>query len=403
MPQVKYFGIRNLHLPDGHVRILLLTVGIVIASFLGRLIFWAHGDVTKFILLSEHHTTATELLDQDVYVHEHRGYDGRIFYRYAIDPFEIDPNAFGMHIPNPRYRMRRMLYPFLVHSLCLGNMKCIPVAMVLFNLVLFILCAMVFYKIAKESLWAPSTILGVLSIIGLWMALSRDTSELLETFCLLSAFYFFKNNKWWIYVLFSCLAVLTRESCIILIGGGWAAALLYTWRTEGRIDRRLLVTILPALIAYMVPPLILYNVFPDQNLPSIAKFLSLPFKGIIDAGILNFGLSVDAPRLGILERICWLLGLMVLISIGYFQQRIRIIKNQAQAWIFGAYLAWTLLFILMTDKIFGEDWGFMRIASSYHCMGLLGVFSAHKNWPKPLIILSGILFVLMICRIWTTS
>ena len=89
----------------------LIATLAALAFTLARWRTWAHGNISRFILVGRHFATPAQL-PHGMPVAPTYGYDGQFFYRLAINPLNFRPAAYGITMDRS-YRYMRIGYPAL--------------------------------------------------------------------------------------------------------------------------------------------------------------------------------------------------------------------------------------------------------------------------------------------------
>ena len=110
----------------------LIATLAALAFALARWQTWAHGDISRFILVGRHFATPSQL-PPGMPVAPTYGYDGQFFYRLAINPLNFHHTAYGITMDRP-YRYMRIGYPALTWLVSLGQHYLIPVMLVAVNI-----------------------------------------------------------------------------------------------------------------------------------------------------------------------------------------------------------------------------------------------------------------------------
>ncbi len=152
------------------------------------------------------------------------GYDGQFYYRIAAAPFSVAPRAAGVRFDHPVWRMQRVLYPLLARGVAAGRPAWIPASLVAVNL-----------AAVAVLLWLGAGLgATVLLAFALWpgflVALTHDTTELVACALLLSAALAYLRQRAAAYAILSSLAMLTRETAVLLCLGVAATELLHRRR-----------------------------------------------------------------------------------------------------------------------------------------------------------------------------
>lgn len=231
---------------------------------------WANGwNPTAFFRIGDRarHPGA---LPADAIVHRGEvGYDGQFFLALAYDPALRDPRTVAV-FDNPRYRVRRILFPVLAHALALGNAALVPWALIALNVLAIAALAAVF---AHEMAPAPpGRLLVPLAVQGVWVILLFSTADLLGVVFLLLALALAHRNRALGAGMALLLAALTRE--VYLLQG-----LLLAAQNALENRRRAAATILVLQV-----PAVAWNLLVLVSVPEggtgIGESLGVPLAGI---------------------------------------------------------------------------------------------------------------------------
>jgi len=138
------------------------------------------------------------------------GYDGQHFYLIAIDPLQ-------QNVPSDSFRYQRILYPLLAHLTALGNISLIPWTLYLINLLSIIFGTYVLILILKEYQANLNYAYLYAFNVGFLVGIIRDLSEPLQFFLVLLSLFCLKKDKNKMSGLFICLALLTKETTLLIL------------------------------------------------------------------------------------------------------------------------------------------------------------------------------------------
>ncbi|NEO68535.1 AZOBR_p60025 family cell surface glycopolymer formation protein [Moorena sp. SIO3H5] len=189
------------------------------------------GNITGFFRIGSLFPISPYLNSDQVLIYQgEQGYDGQQFLTIALDPWLENSGTIEAITP-PQYRYRRILYPLLGYLLGFGNTQLIPYAMVGINclaIILIVFVSSLYFKRYSGRTWQS---LLVLSIPGVWMVLSLSTADLISSLLLVTAIYFYRNEKPIYTAIAIAAACLTRETMLLM----WLAILLTSiWERKGR-------------------------------------------------------------------------------------------------------------------------------------------------------------------------
>nr|WP_293018188.1 hypothetical protein [Moorena sp. SIO3I8] len=244
---------------------------LVIVSFFYFVKF--EGNITGFFRIGSLFPISPYLNSQKVLIYQgEQGYDGQQFLSIALDPWLENSGTIEAITP-PQYRYRRILYPLLGYLLGFGNPQLIPYAMVGINclaIILIVFVSSLYFKRYSGRTWHS---LLVLSIPGVWMVLSLSTADLISSLLLVTAIYFYRNEKPIYTAIAIAAACLTRETMLLM----WLAILLTSiWERKGRQLQHLLWAWIP-VAGWAI--YVFYHLEAQENLEGSENF-GYPLFGI---------------------------------------------------------------------------------------------------------------------------
>jgi hypothetical protein len=143
-----------------------------------------------------------------------QAYDGQFFYRLAVDPGMTGQSSVSLDQPN--YRQQRILYPAIVHIVSLGTEAWVPLALVAVNVAALVLLGGLGARFAVE-LGAPGWWGVALPLwAGFTFSLARDLSEIVQACFLVATLLALQQGRWRLAAVPMALAVLARETAVIL-------------------------------------------------------------------------------------------------------------------------------------------------------------------------------------------
>jgi len=192
---------------------------------------WAHGSISRFILVGRHFATPDQL-PHGMPVAPTYGYDGQFFYRLAINPLNFHHTAYGITMDRP-YRYMRIGYPVLTWLISAGQHSLVPVMLVVVNIAAIGAMGYLGGVFARQG--GRHALAGLLlpGYFGLLTSLSRDTAEPLAAACLLAGLLAVRARRPVLAAVFLAYGVLTRETVIV------AVAAIAVMRVLGMVRGRL--------------------------------------------------------------------------------------------------------------------------------------------------------------------
>jgi hypothetical protein len=286
-----------------------------------------------------------------LHVFPHGGYDGQFFYRLALDPAELDSDAYGIHL-DLGVRRARIGYPALAWAASAGQPGGVPWALIALNLASVAVLAFLGGLAARESgrhaLWG----LLVVAFPGFVFTVARDLSEVLAATLVLAGLLLYRRDRPGAAGALLALAVLTRESTALVV-----AALALVWVLRNRRARDALAWVLPAAAFTAWEAFVYVDV---GALPVVANRgnLAPPFAGLAPEFVdwLADPTSNDVVlRLGIFAVLIW-----VLVLAAGSLRRSRARTHEKAAWAADVALAICLSDAIYFDpadfRVLGELW-----------------------------------------------
>jgi hypothetical protein len=193
----------------------LIALAGALAFTLARWLTWAHGRISRFIIVGRYFA-APSRLPHDMPVAKTYGYDGQFFYRLAINPFNLQHNAYGVIMDSP-YRYMRIGYPALTWLLSFGQHFLVPVMLVAVNIAAIGAMGYLGGVFARNS--GRHALAGLLlpAYFGLLTSLSRDTAEPLAAACLLAGLLAVRGRRPVLAALLLAYGALTRETVMVAV------------------------------------------------------------------------------------------------------------------------------------------------------------------------------------------
>jgi hypothetical protein len=176
---------------------------------------WAHGNISRFILVGIHFAKPAQL-PPGVAVAPTYGYDGQFFYRLALSPLNLSKTAYGIRMDRP-YRYMRIGYPALTWLFSFGQHFLVPAVLVAVNIAAIGAIGYLGGIFARDS--GRHALAGLLlpGYFGLITSLSRDTAEPLAAACLLAGLLAVRVRRPVLAALLLAYGALTRETVMVAV------------------------------------------------------------------------------------------------------------------------------------------------------------------------------------------
>lgn len=258
------------------VALISLAIGLYVTVSLLSGAEWNPSVLIKFPELRPEQLAYGEAMLGDVVPAGGDGHDGKYYFMQAMDPFYLEPEIHARTLDRPSYRAQRMLYPTVAGLF--GALPPMATAWSLWvtNMVVLAIGGWLAARLAQE--------LGLSGWFGLAFAFNPgvivsgliDTAEVMAMTLLVAGLLALMRQRYGAAALLLAGSALSRETMVI----GALGAILYVWRTEGRVPRVLaLPFVVPALWWVYVRLRIGYLDEGIQDLTAVG----VPFKGFIDA------------------------------------------------------------------------------------------------------------------------
>jgi hypothetical protein len=237
---------RSLAARTNHPAVAALIATLAASAFtLVRWQTWAHGNISRFILVGRHFATLSQL-PPSMPVAKTYGYDGQFFYRLAINPLNFHHTAYGITMDRP-YRYMRIGYPLLTWLVSLGQHYLIPVMLVVVNIAAIGALGALGAVFAVQS--GRHALAGLLipGYFGLLTSLSRDTAEPLAAVCLLAALLAIRSRRPVLAAALLAYGALTRETVMVAVAAIAILRVIGMLRGQARPGREDLTWAVPAV------------------------------------------------------------------------------------------------------------------------------------------------------------
>ncbi len=347
------------------------------AIVVGARLAYHHGDPTFFITAGQafYHPS---LAPQKLAVSTRFGYDGQYYYRLALDPLTDRHVEYGIAIDNPAYRQERILYPILAHILALGVFAWVPWSMILVNYLA--VCWLAFTSVRYAALFSTPPIYGLMIPFfpGVLLALDRDLPDPLAISLMVWALYLLHTRRIAFGACILALAVLARETVIVL-----AAALLVNsvwrwWRRQSAwIESVLLVIPIVTYVTWQMWLLARWGTLGSTGGKANLSGIPLGSASLLLVRAIRSMVALETFRSAATGlMICGellFLGVMILVA-AIAAPRSAVSPGVKLGWLFYLVLA-----AFLSGAIWVEDWSFMRGSAEALVLGFMIVIGARDQ------------------------
>ena len=222
----------------------LIATLAAVAFTLTRWQTWAHGNISRFILVGRHFAVVSQL-PHSMPVAKTYGYDGQFFYRLALNPLNFDHTAYGITMDRP-YRYMRIGYPVLTWLVSAGQHSLVPVMLVAVNIAAVGALGYLGAIFALQG--GRHALAGLLfpAYFGLLTSLSRDTAEPLAAVVLLAGLLAVRRRRPVLAAMLLAFGALTRETVMVAVAALAVMRVLGILRGRARPGRQDLAWTIPA-------------------------------------------------------------------------------------------------------------------------------------------------------------
>ena len=354
----------------GAVAVTALLYGLLI---FGRLAL--HDFDASFFVTAGYTFCDPSLAPQGLRISTRHGYDGQFYYRLALDPFTNERVDYGITIDNPPYRQQRIFYPVLAHILALGRTSWVPWSMILVNYLA--VCGLAFSAARFAELFAMPAIYGLAIPFfpGVLLALDRDLPDPLAISLMLFSLYLLHSRRITFAACILALAVLTRETVILLaaalfVHATWRAL----WRQTAWTESVLLVIPLATYTVWQLWIFARWGTFGPAAGSRNLDGVPLKSAGILLIQAVQSALAFH-PFL-VVELL--FLGAMTSVA------AIVSIRSTVDPGVKLAWLMYVALAAFLSGAVWVEDWAFMRGCAELMVLGFIIVIGARERRLLPI-------------------
>lgn len=338
-----------------------LIVGFVYLIYIFIYLSFNQFNLSSFIWFGDHFLENKNLVSSPIKLSP-RGYDGQFFYRLSLDPFTDKASDYGVKIDIPPYRQQRIFYPLLIWTLSLANPEFTVFILILINYIAICGIAFIGAKILQKQNLASIAAISFAFYPGLVISLSRSLCEPVAIFLLLLSLYFLIKNSYLLATLFLMLAVLTRETTLLVaVGSGiyWFFTKIKKYKNQKNLK------VFPSY--YFYTPFLLFatwqyylyskwGVFPIFAGKGI---ISVPFQGILTSFISFFSFTDPSQPIYLIEM-SW-----IIILAGYCVYNL----STTNVMLNSIWILYGLLSLTFSVSIWSNHPSFYRATIEFNLIG----------------------------------
>jgi hypothetical protein len=355
------------------VAVTALLYGLLIFARLGF-----HNFDVSFFIVAGHAYSNPSSVPEGLRIDTAEGYDGQFYYRLALDPLNKQRVEYGITIDRPSYRQQRILYPLLARIVALCRTSWIPWSMIVVNYLA--VCGLAVSAARFAEFFGLPAIYGLAIPFypGVLLGLDRDLPDPLAISLMVTSLYLLHSRRVTLAACMLSLAVLTRETVILLAGALFVHSVWRSLRRQSAWTESMPLAIpLAAFAAWQLWILTKWGTFgPAAKGSTVLAGLPLVSVGRLFVQSVYSALSLHPFQL--LELL--FLGAMILLVV------IVLVRSKVEP---GVKLAWCLYLALaafLSGAIWLEDWAFMRGCEELMVLGFVIVLGARERRLLPIVL-----------------
>ncbi len=371
-----------------------VVCGLSAILFIGALLVRSDGDPSHLVHAAPPWTDPRSAPRSLTVQAADKGFDGQFFYRIAVSPLSTDRSVAGVRFDLEALRNTRWLYGAMGWAGSAGDRDVVPWTLIGINLVAAVAVGGLSGALARDS--------GRHAACGLLLALypgfaysqSLDTSELVAAAFLLAALLALRRRRWLLAAGAFTLAVLTRDTTVVVVIGIAAASVWTGWRARaGGVARSDAVS---SLWTSAIPLI----VFGGWQLLQRARFGTLPLSSSGDNNLTEpFGglvheLGRSVPPSGGTEAFR-LLSLLVLLGV-IAAAAAALGRSTAPLTEKVAWVPAVAVVALLNSYLWSGATAFMRAGTEAFLLSGLMVLGSRKRWTELVAVPVAVLWLLTV-------
>ncbi len=373
-----------------------LALLIILIPVLGRLAL-NNFDASVFIVAGKQFASETKL-PSSIKVFDSPGYDGQVNFKIALNLFSETPED-GKAYQISSYRKQRILYPIVSWIAALGKPEALPTAMIITNCLFFLGVWFIFFRICKR--YQINLLYSILPLLysGFHMSLGRDLAEPMEAFFVLGLLFFITFKSSILFCIWATLAFLTKETTIVFILPITIFLILNKHRSK-TLNWKFLALLSSPYIIFFVWKFYLYYHLNEHSLIQGTANLGFPFFGLFKGLSQYFNDISLKSMLAFSVALLHLTWLIWLIFIVYPYIKKSFLDKSYNNYPEIAWTSWLVFSIFFSEKIFEDDWSFVRVFTSFCTISFFILFLNRHKFNKYFCISTVFLFLLTTFRLW---
>jgi hypothetical protein len=313
----------------------VVCAAVLIAGFLVLRLAMVGGPAT-FVAAGDQYVDASKA-PAELVVSKGSGYDGQFIYRMVLEPFPQTQTGHGITFDSPAYRAQRVVTPALAwavdHLTPAGPALSLLLVNVAAVLVAAFFAGRLVRRLGGHAAWGALIVLSFATVIPL----ARDLTEPVAWAATLAGLEFWLSGKRsWAAVVFT-IAVLARETSLLVPAGLGVWALVVWLRARGREALLVAAWLLVPLVVEVGWQLYLRSVWGELPVRTGKENVGSPF-----IGVLRTVTDIDGARAHPVWEVERLAALSLLVWAGVRLWRSALPGGLRVAWGLSALLALSL-------------------------------------------------------------
>jgi len=336
-------------------QVVLVALALVLGFVLVRLVLAT--SVAGFTVAGDRFVDPALTPDRLPVTQESGGYDGQFVYRLALEPWTQQRTDYGITLDNPAYRQQRIATPALAWAVGLLPGVSTALALLLVNVAALTVAAAFAVRLAVALGRHPVAGLVLAVPAGMPISLGRDLTEPVAWAAVLAGLWYARQQRWPATAAALTVAVLARETSLVVVAGLAAAQLWRLLSGDPRGNRGALAWLaVPAVtaVAWQLVLLRAWGVLPVRS-GGTTSFAGQPVLRVLDT------LAAGVPGPPVLTAVVTAERVGVLALFGYAAVALATRRAGATG---GEAVAWALS-VLMALAVAGwtSDVQFLRAAN----------------------------------------
>lgn len=373
-----------------------LAILIILIPVLGRLAF-NNFDASVFIVAGKQFAEEAKF-PSSIKVFEDPGYDGQVYFKIALNLFSDTPDN-GKAYQISSYRKQRILYPIVSWLVALGKPEALPTAMIITNCLFFLGVWFIFFCICKR--YQINLLCSILPLLysGFHMSLGRDLAEPMEAFLVLGVLFFISSKSSFLFCILATLSFLTKETTIVFILPITIFLILNKYRCK-TLNWKYLALLSSPYIIFFIWKCYLYYYLNEHSLILGTANFGFPFLGLFKGFFQYFNDISVKSMIAFLIALLHLTWLIWLIFTVYPYIKKSFLDKSYNNYPEIAWTSWLAFSIFFSEKIFEDDWSFVRVFTSFCTISFFILFLNRHKFNKYFCISTVFMFLLTTFRLW---